>query len=435
MKKIKILFILIVFVLSKNNGFSQVNKIFDFNSSAIGLNPMTKVLSIGDFIFGTTKDGGANNYGVIFKLTKSGMGYTIIHSFDSINGAYPIGNIYVKGDYIFGITEKGGENNFGVVFKIKNDGSDFKVVFNNPVGFTINNFIIVDSVLYGSTYFNLIKVGIDGTNFVQLSSNLMVYGLTISFEKDSFLYCTAHDGGLTNNGAIFRIKTDGSDFTKLIDFNRESSGSYPRDIFVLNNKIYGIANQGGVNNDGTIFSLDFTGNNFSVIFNGSYMNPTYFNHMTQYNNKLYCTTETGFLFKIDTNGQNTQVIEFYNGWDSIFYQPSVIDSSLFSFVYSPSRSFPFFLVKYDIDESATEINEISTNSLLIFPNPSTTEIVINNISQNAIISIYDLNGKMVITKIAKSLVEKIDVSNLANGLYSIHVIANNMRQTNKFIKQ
>ena len=84
---------------------------------------------------------------------------------------------------------------------------------------------------------------------------------------------------------------------------------------------------------------------------------------------------------------------------------------------------------------ATGINEINENSLSMFPNPVTNELTINNISKNSTISIYDLNGRLIINKISKSEIEKIDVSNLTNGIYLIKVSDKKAIITSKFVKQ
>ncbi|NOU17000.1 MAG: T9SS type A sorting domain-containing protein [Bacteroidales bacterium] len=84
---------------------------------------------------------------------------------------------------------------------------------------------------------------------------------------------------------------------------------------------------------------------------------------------------------------------------------------------------------------ATGILEINESSLSMFPNPVTNELTINSISKNATISIYDLTGKLLISKIAKSETEKIDVSGLAIGAYTVKITDNKVTKTGKLIKQ
>jgi hypothetical protein len=77
----------------------------------------------------------------------------------------------------------------------------------------------------------------------------------------------------------------------------------------------------------------------------------------------------------------------------------------------------------------------SNLTIKIFPNPVINELTINNIDENSIISIYDLNGQLLINKTAKSITEKIDVSSLASGIYFIKIINENTINTSKLIKQ
>lgn len=81
------------------------------------------------------------------------------------------------------------------------------------------------------------------------------------------------------------------------------------------------------------------------------------------------------------------------------------------------------------------INDRNTNSVYLFPNPVKDELTVNNITINSIVSIYDVNGRLISTKIANSTLEKIDVSLLKKGVYSIIIKDENTHKTNKFVKQ
>lgn len=87
------------------------------------------------------------------------------------------------------------------------------------------------------------------------------------------------------------------------------------------------------------------------------------------------------------------------------------------------------------EAGATEITDISSNSVLMFPNPVSNELTINGININATISIFDSNGKLLINRIAKSASMKINLSSLANGVYTIIVIDKKVTISSKFIKQ
>jgi hypothetical protein len=83
----------------------------------------------------------------------------------------------------------------------------------------------------------------------------------------------------------------------------------------------------------------------------------------------------------------------------------------------------------------TGVDELNDESISLFPNPVTNELKISNISQNSTISIYNSNGKLLISKTSRSSIEKIDVSSLINGVYLIRITENKTSKTFRLIKQ
>jgi uncharacterized repeat protein (TIGR03803 family) len=81
----------------------------------------------------------------------------------------------------------------------------------------------------------------------------------------------ALQGGTTNEGVIFSVDTNGSNYTVLVNFTG-SSGSYPGanpegSLILSGNTLYGMTYQGGTNNEGVIFSLDTNGSNYTDLVN------------------------------------------------------------------------------------------------------------------------------------------------------------------------
>jgi len=87
------------------------------------------------------------------------------------------------------------------------------------------------------------------------------------------------------------------------------------------------------------------------------------------------------------------------------------------------------------DAGATGIIDISSNPVIMYPNPVTNELTIKELSINSTISIFDVNGKLLINRIAQSIIEIIDVSSLSNGVYSIKVTNDEVVKTSKLIKE
>lgn len=84
------------------------------------------------------------------------------------------------------------------------------------------------------------------------------------------------------------------------------------------------------------------------------------------------------------------------------------------------------------DAGVTGIKEKGEKNLKIFPNPVKSILTLNNTNHDAIVSIYDVCGNLLINETAK---EKIDVSNLTKGVYFIKVTDQKTTKTNKFVKQ
>ena len=62
-------------------------------------------------MYGMTQMGGNNNYyGTIFKITKAGDNFEVIHNFAGGNndGKYPYGGLILDGNYLYGMTSQGG---------------------------------------------------------------------------------------------------------------------------------------------------------------------------------------------------------------------------------------------------------------------------------------------------------------------------------------
>src|SRR5205085_10892413 len=86
----------------------------------------TLILGSDGSFYGTTQRGGANDFGTVFKVTEDGQTFTTLHSFNSTDGAYPLAGIVEGSDgVLYGTTQQGGANGWGVVFKVTPDGHTF----------------------------------------------------------------------------------------------------------------------------------------------------------------------------------------------------------------------------------------------------------------------------------------------------------------------
>jgi uncharacterized repeat protein (TIGR03803 family) len=70
--------------------------------------------------------------------------------------------------------------------------------------------------------------------------------------------------GLPPGGALFRIGTDGSDYTVLHSFGAGSDGSTPCALALSGSVLHGVTKGGGAYARGTAFSIDTSGANYAI---------------------------------------------------------------------------------------------------------------------------------------------------------------------------
>ncbi len=108
-----------VFVLDSSLKF---NVLHDFTTGPTGFAPYYGVArdSTGN-LYGTTLEGGNNacDCGVVFEQEATGT-YTVLHKFSGgDDGSMPYGGLLHVGEYLYGTASEGGANGAGVVFRIK----------------------------------------------------------------------------------------------------------------------------------------------------------------------------------------------------------------------------------------------------------------------------------------------------------------------------
>jgi uncharacterized repeat protein (TIGR03803 family) len=172
--------------------------------------------------------------------------FTILYSFTALAsstnsaGAWSDSDLIISGDTLYGTAHDGGSWGRGTVFAVNTDGTGFT----NLHSFTAGSGT-------GSPY---------GTNSdgAGPSAGLLLSGNT--------LYGTTYAGGTSGWGTVFKVNTNGTDFTNLHSFTAKdyntganSDGAGPvAGLLLSGNTLYGTASHGGSTGNGTVFSLSFT---------------------------------------------------------------------------------------------------------------------------------------------------------------------------------
>jgi len=161
------------------------------------------------------------------------------------------------------------------------------------------------------------------TNFTILTSFNGPPDASVSFgslvaDSDGVLYGTTIAGGISNQGAIFRVNHDGGDFKLLASL----FGTYAGLVLGSDGRLYGTTYAGGTSNCGTVFGINRDGSGFAVLQSftggadgknpeaaliegddGALYGTTYFLN----------STNRGTIFKINKDGSGYATIHTFIG--------------------------------------------------------------------------------------------------------------------------
>lgn len=263
------------------NGFA-VLKSFQCGLKGDGCSPQNGLIQTNNgLLFGTTAFGGSGDGGTIFKLAPNGSGFAVLKSLqcdDPTNICHPAGTLLQASDgFLYGTSYHGGAHDQGSVFKIATDGSGFALLKSFQCAVTNNGCMPLagliqanNGMLYGTTQLGgaddegtLFKIATDGTNFAiirsfqcgQATSGCLPVAGVVQLGDGNLYGTTTFDGGNTE-GALYRIALDGTNFTVLDLFAcNGDDGCKPQAQLTLahNGYLYSTTSTGGKVGGGTIF--------------------------------------------------------------------------------------------------------------------------------------------------------------------------------------
>ena len=229
----------------------------------------------GNF-YGTTRYGGINDSGTVFRLTPQGV-ETILHTFGGSDGAHPFaGLIQDSAGNLYGTTINGGAYNQGTVFEIRAGGGEavlYSFGASSTDGTAPYGGLILDGSgnLYGTTYTGGSQGG--GTVFMlepstgvetvlhsfrEIPDDGTVPWAGLTLGNDGNFYGTTAGGGTYNNGTVFRIQpaAAGGAYTLLYSFGSDGNGLlFDRLTLGRDGNFYGTTDAGGNNGAGGVFRI------------------------------------------------------------------------------------------------------------------------------------------------------------------------------------
>ena len=292
-----------------------------FTNVAESYNPSSNlVLGADGLLYGVTADGGANANGTFYRIAPDGTGYTLLFSFPA-GGTAPAAPNGHNGSWFqgrdgafYGTTGRGGLGPIagqGTLFKINADGSGFTVLrtflglANRDGGLPRGGLIQAsDGSIYGTTFNGsgtstaigdtsgtIYKIAPDGSGYqIIFSFNIGPSGVysngreptSLLQGRDGRLYGTTRFGGAVGSvafspGAIFTLRTDGTDFRLVRSFTGTGlageDGMRPDSPLVqdADGVLYGTTSMGGATIQGTIYRINPDGSGYRILrsFNGN----------------------------------------------------------------------------------------------------------------------------------------------------------------------
>jgi uncharacterized repeat protein (TIGR03803 family) len=217
--------------------------------------------------------------------------YSVLHEFSGSDDANPVGDVIISGSTLYGMTS--GDGTTGTIFKMNINGTGYSVLHTFAGG------------------------GADGGN---PEGSLTLLGST--------LYGMTCNGGDNDSGTVFKIDTDGNNFSLLHEFaggGSDGARPYHSNLIVSGSTLYGVTTYGGDNNAGTIFQIDTAGNNFSLLheftaptnqscpFGGLVLSGSTFFGMSSGVDPEGMDDSNGSIYKIDIDGDNFSLVHQFAG--------------------------------------------------------------------------------------------------------------------------
>ncbi|MBC7411987.1 MAG: prolyl oligopeptidase family serine peptidase [Bacteroidia bacterium] len=278
----------------------------------------------------------------------------------------------------------------------------------------------------GSQYWNA-GIGNTGANDIQFISDLITH-LSLNYNIDlNRVYATGMSNGgfmsqtlacALNNKIAAVASVTGSMFTSQYT---TCAPNRPVPVMQISGTADNTVPYAGTTNTLSITSLV----NYWVTNNNCTTTPVV-TAIPNTNTTDGCTAERS----VYTNGNAGSTVELYkiigggHTWPGAPITIGVTNQDM-----SASKEIWRFFRKYKLSQFTATHALNNVNSVRLYPNPATNNIVIEGVSATTLLKITDVLGKQIIT----TPYQNIDISTLSTGIYTIEVVGTNQRL--KLIKE
>ncbi len=274
-------------------GLNNVGVIFEYNlSTGVYTNLFDFSDSNGTFpngglmqarngkLYGVTLSGGIYDGGIIFEYEIITNTFQVLNNFGTEDGYSPNSSLVeVDSGKFYGTTSQGGANNYGTIYEINILNDTITILYDGSTstGHSARSLTLASN---GNLYGLVDYFGPDtswGAIF-EYNFTTETYTNKYHFQKpsgwkpvsitamsDEYLYGVTQDGGANNGGVIFVYDYTFNAYANIYDFVKNATGYNPRGGLLQssNGKMYGTTHRGGLFDNGVIFEFDRTGNTYT----------------------------------------------------------------------------------------------------------------------------------------------------------------------------
>jgi hypothetical protein len=355
--------------------------LYDFDLATDGQYDVnvTNIELIDPYVFINFYDGGTMGYGSIIKMKTDGTGFTRWWTWNT-----QISDIEAAGSFLYGAKRLRGSNDNGTIFKTGIDGTDWKTIFDFPAAFSYPYYDIEvkDTIIYGTAnesiqpFSYLFSIKTDGTEFRNLFDTYGLYP-TVYFVFDNHIFGTLWDNDILK---IFRLSTDGAEFMLMDCFNTPGYGIGPYSLILVDDYIYGLAG-GGQYGYGKLWRVKTDGTDFSEIYSFASKDGVAGKIILQESYIYGVSMEggaagVGRIFRFKKDGTGYQKIFDFNVADNGYYPGDFVMSgdTIFGRTYMGGAHDVGTVYKFNIGEIPGPVNNLIKVKKLSIKTPEEIEL-------------------------------------------------------------
>ncbi|MCB8999645.1 MAG: T9SS type A sorting domain-containing protein [Bacteroidales bacterium] len=284
-------------------------------------------------------------------------------------------------------------------------------------GLSVYALAINGNNMFAGTFNGLYLSTDNGKNWISSSNGMDLTGNYVS----SISFIGNNIFAATNSNGIYLSIDNGSNWKLVSNGTTDNNGIINSSVSCLavnDTKLYA-----GTLDQGIFLSVD-NGNSWANISNN--LSDKYVNAISFYKNTIYVGTSSGIYCSVD-NG---------NMWFSIQspFNKKLVNTMNISdgYLWVGFDDYSIWRIALSVINNMDVNKELANNDILFYPNPANDIIYLKDLSIEAIISIYDIKGNIIIKK--RNIDNNVDINKLANGIYIINISDGNRIISKSFIK-